>query len=183
MHTIDENEDRRYRKRYFGRGGVKIALLKLLAEEPMHGYQMIKALEEQSGGMYTPSAGSIYPTLQALADSSFISIQEEEGGKKIYKITEQGLTALSLLPERRHKRFDNHRSAEEYRFEKIRHKLSLSDQSYELLRLVTHAEQASGVSTEHTAALQQLLANQIEQLRGFIADLSKSEDSKGGHDL
>src|SRR6266516_4862688 len=54
--------------RFFGRGDVKYALLELLRERPMHGYEMIKALEEKSGGFYTPSAGTIYPTLQMLED-------------------------------------------------------------------------------------------------------------------
>ncbi|HJT59495.1 MAG TPA: PadR family transcriptional regulator, partial [Ktedonobacteraceae bacterium] len=54
--------------RFFGRGDMKFALLQLLQERPMHGYEMMKALEEKSGGFYTPSPGSIYPTLQMLED-------------------------------------------------------------------------------------------------------------------
>src|SRR5262249_3333218 len=76
-------------RRFFGRGEVKFALLNLLQERPMHGYEMMKALEERSGGFYTPSAGSIYPTLQMLEDRGLVTVQEIEG-KKVYTITDAG---------------------------------------------------------------------------------------------
>ncbi|WP_168123188.1 PadR family transcriptional regulator [Paenibacillus sp. HB172176] len=80
-------------RRYFGRGGVKFALLELLKREAMHGYQMMKQLEEQSSGTYKPSAGSIYPTLQMLRDQGFVESYKEDG-KKIFAITEEGLAYL-----------------------------------------------------------------------------------------
>lgn len=80
--------------RFFGRGDVKFALLDLLQERPMHGYEMMKALEERSGGFYAPSAGSIYPTLQMLEDRELVTVQEE-GGKKTYKITDAGKILLA----------------------------------------------------------------------------------------
>ncbi len=80
--------------RFFGRGDMKFALLELLLERPMHGYEMIKALEEKSGGFYTPSPGSIYPTLQMLEDSSLVTANEVEG-KRVYTITDAGRAALA----------------------------------------------------------------------------------------
>ncbi|GKU75938.1 PadR family transcriptional regulator [Paenibacillus sp. L3-i20] len=80
-------------RRYFTRGGVKFALLELLQGEPMHGYQMMKHLEEQSGGTYKPSAGSIYPTLQMLRDQGYVSSSKQDG-KKIFEITEEGCSYL-----------------------------------------------------------------------------------------
>jgi DNA-binding PadR family transcriptional regulator len=80
--------------RFFGRGDVKFALLDLLQERPMHGYEMMKALEERSGGFYAPSAGSIYPTLQMLEDRELVTVQEVEG-KKVYKITDTGRAFLA----------------------------------------------------------------------------------------
>lgn len=80
-------------RRYFSRGGVKFALLELLSQEPMHGYQMMKALEEQSGGLYKPSAGTIYPTLQMLRDQGFIS-SAKQSGKQVFSITEDGAAFL-----------------------------------------------------------------------------------------
>ncbi|MBB2997298.1 hypothetical protein E9229_003545 [Paeniglutamicibacter cryotolerans] len=72
-----------------GRGEVRSAVLALLAERPMHGYQIIHEIEERSGGSWKPSAGSVYPTLQLLADEGIISA-EESNGRKIYSLTEAG---------------------------------------------------------------------------------------------
>ncbi|WP_424766547.1 PadR family transcriptional regulator [Paenibacillus sp. sgz302251] len=178
------DEKRGCGKRYFGRGGVKFALLKLLENEPMHGYQMMKALEEQSGGLYVPSAGSVYPTLQMLEERGFVTIQEEDGGKKIYFITEQGRSALTLLPDkiRRDSTDDGRYSpeAEAFRYEKIRRKLGLSNDAFDLLRLVTRAELEASVSKERTAALQLLLDEQQKQIQAFLAGSKQEADTNSG---
>ena len=83
----------------FGRGDLKYALLGLLQEHPKHGYEMIKDLEDRSGGFYSPSAGAIYPTLQLLEDRSWVSVEVVEG-KKVYTITDAGREALSEYQER-----------------------------------------------------------------------------------
>src|SRR6266480_7154664 len=80
--------------RFFGRGDMKFALLELLQERPMHGYEMMKALEEKTGGFYTPSPGSIYPTLQMLEDGGMVTSAEVEG-KKVYSITDSGRALLA----------------------------------------------------------------------------------------
>ena len=67
-----------------GRGEVRAAVLALLAEAPMHGYQIIQELATRSDGAWTPSAGSVYPTLQLLADEGLV-IAEESAGKKVLK--------------------------------------------------------------------------------------------------
>jgi DNA-binding PadR family transcriptional regulator len=72
-----------------GKGEVRSAVLALLAERPMHGYQIIREIEERSGGSWKPSAGSVYPTLQLLADEGTISA-EESNGRKISSLTEAG---------------------------------------------------------------------------------------------
>lgn len=71
------------------RGDVRAAVLALLAERPMHGYQIIHEIEERSGGAWKPSAGSVYPTLQLLADEGLISA-EEQNGRKTYSLTAAG---------------------------------------------------------------------------------------------
>lgn len=86
------------RGRFFGRGDMKYVLLELIQERPMHGYEMIKALEEKSGGFYSPSPGSIYPTLQMLEDGGLVTANEVEG-KRVYSITDSG---RALLAERQH---------------------------------------------------------------------------------
>lgn len=85
-------------ERVFGRGDVKYVLLGLLRERPMYGYEMIKALEEKSGGFYTPSPGSVYPTLQMLEERGFVASEEIEG-KKVYRITETGRVLLEERPQ------------------------------------------------------------------------------------
>jgi DNA-binding PadR family transcriptional regulator len=72
-----------------GRGDVRTAVLAVLSERPMHGYQIIYEIEERSGGTWKPSAGSVYPTLQLLADEGLITA-EERGGRKTYSLTEAG---------------------------------------------------------------------------------------------
>ena len=78
----------------FGRGDLKYVLLELLRERPMHGYEMIKALEERASGFYTPSAGAIYPTLQLMEDRGWVTSQTVEA-KKVYTITDAGRQALA----------------------------------------------------------------------------------------
>ena len=75
--------------RFFGPGEIRLALLALLAEKPMHGYEMMRLLEERLNGSYKASAGAIYPTLQQLEDEGLISSRKEEG-KKVCRLTEAG---------------------------------------------------------------------------------------------
>jgi DNA-binding PadR family transcriptional regulator len=73
----------------FESGEVKFVILRLLKEKPRHGYEVIKALEEKLGGYYTPSAGTVYPTLQLLEDEGYVRAVDTEG-KKVYHITPEG---------------------------------------------------------------------------------------------
>lgn len=75
-----------------GRGDVRAAVLALLAEKPMHGYQVISEIAERSGGAWKPSPGSVYPTLQLLADEGLITA-EESNGRKTYSLTPEGTAA------------------------------------------------------------------------------------------
>ena len=71
------------------RGDVRTAVLVLLAEQPRHGYDLMRAIEERSGGIWSPSPGSIYPTLQALEDEGLITFATVEG-RKTASITDAG---------------------------------------------------------------------------------------------
>lgn len=81
------------RGRFFVSGELRLALLDLLREQPKHGYQLMKELEERSGGLYQASAGSIYPTLQQLEDEGLV-VSEQQNGKRVYRATEAGLAEL-----------------------------------------------------------------------------------------
>ena len=74
------------------RGDIRAAVLALLAEAPMHGYQIIQEIAERTGGVWTPSPGSVYPTLQHLEDEGLVASDTTEG-KKVYSLTTAGQAA------------------------------------------------------------------------------------------
>jgi DNA-binding PadR family transcriptional regulator len=76
------------------RGDVRAAILGLLAEAPMHGYQIIREIQERSGGVWTPSPGSVYPTLQHLEDEDLVT-SDVSDAKKVFSITESGRAAYA----------------------------------------------------------------------------------------
>jgi DNA-binding PadR family transcriptional regulator len=77
------------RGRVFGKGDLKYVILDLLEDRPAHGYELIRALEESFRGFYSPSPGSVYPTLQLLEDLGYVSAVRRDG-KKVYSITDEG---------------------------------------------------------------------------------------------
>jgi DNA-binding PadR family transcriptional regulator len=81
------------------RGNVRAAILSVLSEGPMHGYQIMQQLEERSGGMWRPSPGSVYPTLQLLEDQGFVKGEEVEG-RRVFTLTEEGKTEAEQSKER-----------------------------------------------------------------------------------
>ena len=76
-----------------GRGDIRAAILALLGEEPMHGYQIIQVISERSGGNWTPSPGSVYPTLQQLEDEGLIEPAASESGRRVFALTDAGKEA------------------------------------------------------------------------------------------
>ncbi|MHB8595999.1 MAG: PadR family transcriptional regulator [Ktedonobacteraceae bacterium] len=158
--------------RFFGRGDMKFALLALLQERPMHGYEMIKALEAKSGGFYTPSPGSIYPTLQLLEDRSLVTVNEVEG-KKVYSITDAGRT---LLAEREGQH--QHQHGPEFGPPWMRHRgpggnrfspelQALRSEAMEVMRLLTIAGRMSFQDPGQLAKLRTI----IEHTRNDLADM------------
>ncbi|MGO9135945.1 MAG: PadR family transcriptional regulator [Methylovirgula sp.] len=80
--------------RFFDQGDLRWVILKLIAEKPSHGYEIIKAIEERLGGAYAPSPGTVYPTLTLLEELGYIAIAETDGPRKLYAVTDAGRTAL-----------------------------------------------------------------------------------------
>jgi DNA-binding PadR family transcriptional regulator len=78
----------------FESGELRLVLLKLIAEQPRHGYDLIRAIEEMTGGEYAPSPGVVYPTLTLLQDMGLIEEAPGEGPRKPFQITEAGTTHL-----------------------------------------------------------------------------------------
>jgi DNA-binding PadR family transcriptional regulator len=96
------------RGRPFGQGDLRFVALKLIAEKPRHGYEIIKEIEEAFGGTYSPSPGVVYPTLTHLEDIGHASVTPGEGTKKLYTITPDGLAFL-----------ENNKAAAEAVFERM----------------------------------------------------------------
>jgi DNA-binding PadR family transcriptional regulator len=85
----------RGRRRMFDGGELRLVLLKLIEEQPRHGYDLIREIESRSGGGYAPSPGVVYPTLTLLEDMSLIEETKSEGVKKQFAITEAGAAHLA----------------------------------------------------------------------------------------
>ena len=81
-------------RRMFESGELRLVLLKLIADEPRHGYDLIRAIEDLTGGEYAPSPGVVYPTLTLLQDMGLIEEAAGEGARKPFQITEEGRTHL-----------------------------------------------------------------------------------------
>jgi DNA-binding PadR family transcriptional regulator len=114
MHRMHEESDRRGCRHHFGRGGfgghwggfergfgggrdrffdnghLRLVILQHIAEKPSYGYEIIKAIEEQMGGAYSPSPGVVYPTLTLLEEEGLAEVSSTEGNRKLYAATEQG---------------------------------------------------------------------------------------------
>ena len=82
-------------ERIFDQGDLRFVILRLVAEQPRHGYEIIKAIEEKVGGAYSPSPGVVYPTLTLLEDLGYITAAQSDGAKKAFTITPEGVTALA----------------------------------------------------------------------------------------
>ena len=84
----------RGKRRMFESGELRLVLLKLIADEPRHGYDLIRAIEELTGGEYAPSPGIIYPTLTLLQDMGFIEEAQGDGARKPFQATDEGRAHL-----------------------------------------------------------------------------------------
>jgi len=80
--------------RFLEHGDLRFIVLALIAEQPRHGYELIKELEDRTGGAYRPSPGVIYPTLALLEDEGFIRPVTGEAGRKLFEATDEGREAL-----------------------------------------------------------------------------------------
>lgn len=179
LHLGNERDTGGSGKRYFSRGGVKYALLELLAHEDMHGYQMMKALEEQSGGIYKPSAGSIYPTLQMLRDQGYVEPYKLDG-KRVFQITEEGRGYLQEELDRPEPSESGEQSWEAQDQaaqdeggappDGVKHNRRLTPRGKELIHLLKAAERAALVDAVKASQLRVVLEGLRRSLRLIVAD-------------
>ncbi|WP_372085245.1 PadR family transcriptional regulator [Tistrella mobilis] len=91
----DWMSERGGRRRFFDAGQLRLVLLKLISMQPRHGYDLIRAVEELTGGVYVPSPGVVYPALSMLEDMNQVAGTEAEGGRKVFAITADGEAELA----------------------------------------------------------------------------------------
>jgi DNA-binding PadR family transcriptional regulator len=94
-----DRQGRGGRRRLFDAEALRLVLLRLIADEPRHGYELIRAIEELTGGTYAPSPGVVYPTLSLLAELGQIAETEAEGARKRFAATPEGLAHLETNAE------------------------------------------------------------------------------------
>jgi DNA-binding PadR family transcriptional regulator len=80
--------------RPLGHGDLKLLLLALIEQQPRHGYELIRTIEEMFMGQYSPSPGAVYPTLTMLEEMGYALVENEQGGRKLYAITADGRAYL-----------------------------------------------------------------------------------------
>lgn len=95
MRGFGWGEDGGGRRRLFDGGELRLVLLALLEDQPRHGYDLIRAIEEKTGGAYAPSPGVVYPTLTMLDELGFVDEVKEEGARKRFAITDAGREHLA----------------------------------------------------------------------------------------
>ncbi len=139
------------------RGDVRSAILALLDDRPMHGYEMITELDERTGGRWRPSAGSIYPTLQLLEDEGLVTAEEVDG-KRVFSLTEAG---REEVPERTEGRPWEEGEEDSPRFEVRR----------ELLRTMDAAKQIARADDEgQMTKAAEILRDTRRRLYGILAE-------------
>ena len=160
----------------FGRGDLKYALLEQLTSGPRHGYELIKALEARAGGFYTPSAGSVYPTLQLLEDRGWVTSETVEG-KRTYTITNEGRQALDDYRNRAGA-FEGpfHRHGPGHGPGHARPELHvLHHDAFDVARLMRAAAMASAGDPERLTRLREILQRTRDDLNRFLGQSSASE--------
>lgn len=152
------------------RGDIRAAILALLAEAPMHGYQIMRELTERSEGAWRPSPGSVYPTLQQLEDEGLVQPQESEAGKRVFALTAAGRELAGQAPGRK--------PWEEAAAEADDDAGAIRDLVFQVLaatRQVVHAG-----TPEQVAAARTLLKETRRSLYRLLAEDEEPVDREGG---
>jgi DNA-binding PadR family transcriptional regulator len=154
---------RRRRRQWFESGDMKYVILRLLKDKPRHGYEVMKELEDQLRGCYSPSPGTVYPTLQWLEDEGLVTSREVQG-KKVYEITDAGRTFL-----------EEHKDVVDDIFERVHDTVeralggAMADMNRAVGRLVKAVYRASWRSRDETTRKQ--IADRLEKAREEIETL------------
>lgn len=152
--------------RGFERGDMKFLILDLLTEKPRHGYEIIKELESRYCGFYSPSPGSVYPTLQMLEDLGWVRSREQDG-KRTFEITDEGRKELKERKERVDSIWDQ---AEHWKSFKLEDLNDLFEDLAELKKHVRMKLHSHGLNAEKMKRIRKI----ISQAREEILEVLKS---------
>ena len=142
------------------RGDIRTAVLVLLDEQPRHGYDLIRAIEERTAGTWTPSAGSIYPQLQALEDEGMLRIEDVDG-RKTASLTAEGHAWVESHREQADAVFARPDGADEA--------LALRDEIAALAEATMHVVHHSGPTSETAERAAKILATARKDLYGLLS--------------
>lgn len=162
------------RGRVFEKGDLKYVLLDLLEDKPSHGYELIRALEERFRGFYSPSPGSVYPTLQLLEDLGYVTVTQRDG-KKIYTITDEGRKFLAEHRESVEDIWDRAGGGWDLEFAR-----ELQEIKYELMRtgkLFGSQMRTGRVDREKLRRIKEVIANATQSVEDI---LEEREEGGGG---
>ncbi len=150
----------------FERGDIKYLILDLLMEKPRHGYEIIKELESRYCGFYTPSAGTVYPTLQMLEDLDWVKSKEQDG-KRVFEITEKGKEELKNRKQRVESIWDQ---AEHWKSFKLEDLNDLFEDLAELKKFIRGKMHSRGLNAEKMKRIRKI----VSQAREEILEVLKS---------
>lgn len=155
---------RQRRRHWFESGDMKYVILKLVKDKPRHGYEVMKELEEQLQGCYSPSPGTVYPTLQWLEDEGLV-VGKDVDGKKVYEITDAGRRFL-----------EEHRDVVDDIFDRVRETVDralgggMADLNRAVARVVRAVYRAAWKARDD--ATRQRLAQILERVVGEVEALT-----------
>ncbi len=154
-----------FRERFFERGDLKYVILDLVKEKPRHGYEIIRALEERFGGLYAPSPGAVYPTLQMLEDMGYLAATEQEA-KKVYSITDEG---RKFLDERRNVMDDIRDRMSGWWGSDLRHEVQdMMRELADLARPFARRMRRGGLDAEKLRRVREVIARARREIEGIL---------------
>jgi DNA-binding PadR family transcriptional regulator len=159
---------RPWRESPFQKGHLKYIILDLIKDKPRYGYEIIRILEERSQGMYAPSAGAIYPTLQMLEEMGYISASQSEG-KKVYTITDAG--RQFLVDQGRHTEEVKGRIRDHWDSAHVGERRKVMNQIRELWALI--GQGFHNITPDKRKRIQEILEHTYSEIRTVIGQSQK----------
>jgi DNA-binding PadR family transcriptional regulator len=152
-----------FRFRGFEKGDIKYVILDLVGEKPRHGYEIIKELESRFYGFYSPSPGTVYPTLQLLEELGWVKSHEEEG-KKVYEITDKGQAELKERKEKLGGIWDRVDNWGSFRMGDLNDLFEDLADLKKFVRMKMHSRRGAGLNNEKLKKIRQIIVRAKEEI-------------------